>query len=300
MTSERTAAHGSEVTVTPPADGLASLLSLTAWPGDAGCAYMIGGLTAGAAELEAAAQMIAEDAMRIRCGESPVMDKWCARRDGGQDYSESDKRAVEVFVQPVFGLPTYDTTAMEKIRNHLEGFVAELLWNRLIRDRTVTADGRTLVHAEEVKADPTGTGADGLVVYEVTDGTLVFQLWEIKKHAATTHISATIKRAADQLAEHGPRYLAMLTAPGTKHPGPLGRLYADLVPLWLENSPRAGIGISVATSTTHLPPRSTVFTNVAPVFPNLDAPGQREGLLVAVTDFPVFADRVKEIVWTGL
>ncbi|MEV5749195.1 hypothetical protein AB0L00_15375 [Actinoallomurus sp. NPDC052308] len=127
-----------------------------------------------------------------------------------------DKRAVEVFVQPAFGLPTYDTTAMEKIRNHLEGFVAELLWNRLIRDRTVTADGRTLVHAEEVKADPTGTGADGLVVYEVTDGTLVFQLWEIKKHAATTHISATIKRAADQLAEHGPRYLAMLTAPGTK------------------------------------------------------------------------------------
>lgn len=302
MINEHTDARSSEsapISTTAPED-LASLLGLTAWPPDAGCAYIICGPTASAADLEAAAQLIADDAMRIRCGGSSVLDKWRARRDGEHDYSEVDKQAVAVFVAPVFGLPTDDTKAREDRLHHLQGFVAELLWNRLIQDRTVTDDARTLVHTEEVKADPTGTGADGLVVYEVADGTLVFQLWEIKKHAAATPISATIKRAADQLADNGPRYLATLTAPGTKHPGPLGQLFADLVPLWLEHSPRAGIGISIATSTTHAPKKHPAFTNIAPVFPHLDGAGQREALMVAITDFPKFAQRVKEIVWTGL
>ncbi|MQA83696.1 MAG: hypothetical protein GEV03_03430 [Streptosporangiales bacterium] len=180
---------------------------------------VIGGLEAGRGDLEDAAQMIADDAMRIRCGDSSALVNWRSKRDGGPEHSELARRVIEVFVAPSFGLPVDDADALRDLRDHLQGFVAELLWSRLIREHSVTADARTLVHASEVKGDPTGPGGDGLVVYAVKDGTLVFRLWEIKKHTASGHVSATIKRAADQLAKHGPRYLAMLTGPGTKHPG---------------------------------------------------------------------------------
>ncbi|MFC0550507.1 hypothetical protein ACFFHJ_06385 [Planotetraspora thailandica] len=280
---------------------MTELLAVAQWPESAGCSYLLGGLEAGPDDLEKAAQMIADEAMRIRCGSSPVLARWRERRDGeggSADTGDLDRQAIAVFVAPTFGLPDDDGDKAKA--DHIQGFVAELLWNRLIQDRTSCHDGRTLVHTEEIKGDPTGTGGDGLVVYEIADGTLVFRLWEIKKHVSASPISATIKRATDQLAAHGARYLAMLTGPGTKQAGSLGQLYGDLVNLWLAGSSRAGIGVSVATSAEYAPNDHPFFANVAPVFPQFPAEGQREALMVAVSDFAAFAERVRKIVWTGL
>jgi hypothetical protein len=245
--------------------------------------------------MESAAQLLADDAMRIRCGASPVLERWRNRRDGGPELSPKDRRSVEVFVQRVFGLPDSPGDT-----EHLQGHVAELLWGRLISERTVCADGRRLVHVTEVKADPTEPGGDGLVVYEVADETLVFRLWEVKKHESTAHVSSTIGRACTQLSTLGAQYLALLTGPGTKHPGALGRLYGELVDLWHNEHTRAGVGVSIATSTVHAPRRNRAFGSVAASFPQFSNPGQREGLLVAFPDFPAFAERVREIIWTGL
>lgn len=273
---------------------LTSLLDLAVSDPGSSCDYMIGGVATNETELEVAAQLIADDAMRIRCGASPVLQRWRSRRDGGPEHSPEDRQSVEVFVQRGFGLPGNPGNT-----DHLQGHVAELLWGRLINERTVCDDGRRLVHVTEVKADPTEPGSDGLVVYEIADGILVFRLWEVKKHSSTAHVSGTIGRACTQLSSLGAQYLALLTGPGTKYPGALGRLYGELVDLWLTEHARAGVGISIATSKAHAP-KNGAFGGVATAFPQFGSPGQREGLLVAVSDFPSFANRVREIIWTGL
>ena len=87
--------------------------------------------------------------------------------------------AVRAYAGIGFGLPEERDDAHE---DHLQGHVAELLWNRLIQERQVCRDKRRLVYAHSVKPDPLEPGGDGLVVYEIDGGTLAFRLWEIKKH----------------------------------------------------------------------------------------------------------------------
>ena len=179
--------------------------------------------------------------------------------------------------------------------------MAELLWNRLIQERQVCRDNRRLVHAHSVKPDPLEPGGDGLVVYETDGGTLVFRLWEIKKHESKKKISATIRRASGQLASRGQEYLAKLAGPETVgQAGPIGELYAEIVELWLDGSDRAGAGVSVGTSVQHAPAQPRTFKSIAATFPQFTRAGQRESIIVAVPDFPGFARRVREIVWTGL
>jgi hypothetical protein len=238
--------------------------------------------------------------MVIRCGNAPALGYWRARRDGGPPLTGTRKSAVATYASIGFGLPG---SSPEPNVDHLQGHVAELLWNRLIHERQVCRDGRRLVRAHPVKADPLEPGGDGLVIYQTTGGTLVFRLWEIKKHQPTrpTRVSATIRRASRQLARRGNEYLAKLAGPATVgNDGPLGDLYANLVELWLDGSDRAGAGVSVGTSAEHAPTRPAAFQSIARTFPAFCQPGQVEGIVVAIPDFPGFATRVREVVWSGL
>jgi hypothetical protein len=211
--------------------------------------YVIGGQELTSAEQETAAWQLAEDAMRIRCGRSPVLERWRARRDGGPPETGTRKAAVEAYAGIGFGLPGAPADD-----DHLQGHVAELLWNRLIQERLMCRDSRRLVHAHSVKPDPLEPGGDGLVVYEINGGTLVFRLWEIKKHDSQARVSATIRRASQQLSSRGQEYLAKLAGPETvEQEGPLGELYADIVELWLDGSEQAGAGVSVGTSARYSP-----------------------------------------------
>ena len=78
------------------------------------------------------------------------------------------------------------------------------------------------------------------------------------------------------------------------------RSYAEIVELWLDGSDRAGVGVSVGTSVEHAPARPGTFRSLATAFPHFSGPGQRESIIVAVPDFPQFAQHVREIVWSGL
>jgi hypothetical protein len=286
----------------PPASAaappnLTSLLAMTENTDGSEVEYVIGGQQLADAKRETAAQLLADDAMRIRCGKSPVLARWRARRDGGAPTTGAPAAAVGVYAGIGFGLP--GTPAND---DHLQGLVAELLWNRLIQERLVCRDKRRLVHAHSVKPDPLEPGGDGLVVYELEGGTLVFRLWEIKKHESKTNaVSATIGRASKQLSSRGQEYLAKLAGPETvEQAGPLGEFYADIVELWLDGSDRAGAGVSVGTSEQYAPDRSQAFRSIATAFPHFKQAGQRESIIVAVPDFPEFARRVREVVWSGL
>jgi hypothetical protein len=289
-----TSAEAEPAVTQAQASPLTSLLVMQEGPTDSPVEYVIGGLHLSGVDREAAAGHLADDAMQIRCGRSPTLDAWRARRDGGPPSKH--KKIVETYAGIGFGLP--DSPAND---DHLQGLVAELLWNRLMQERRVCRDGRRLVHAHPVKPDPLEPGGDGLVIYEIDDGTLVFRLWEIKKHTAQNkRLSATINRASNQLADRGKEYLAKLAGPETvEQDGPLGDLYADLVELWLDGSDRAGAGISVGTSKEHAPSRPRTFQSISTAFPHFIA-GQVESIVVAVPDFPAFAERVREIVWSGL
>ena len=111
---------------------LTSLLGLTEGPDTSEVEYVIGGQSLTGADREVAAQLLADDAMRIRCGKSPVLARWRARRDGGPPETGAPAAALKAYAGIGFGLP-------EKPANddHLQGLVAELLWNRLIQERLV-------------------------------------------------------------------------------------------------------------------------------------------------------------------
>lgn len=282
-------------TVTPPAT-LTSLLGMTDNASSSKVEYVIGGQQLSGADREKAAKLLADDAMQLRCGDSPLLARWRARRDGGPPETDTRARAVKSYAKLGFGLS--DAPAGP---DHLQGLVAELLWNRLIQERAVCRDSRRLVHAHPVKPDPLEPGGDGLVIYEVNDGVLVFRLWEIKKHDQAKPVSATIRRASKQLASRGEEYLAKLAGPETiSQAGPLGDFYAGIVELWLDGSDRAGVGVSVGTSMEHSPSSSQTFKSIATEFPAFTRSSQLESIVVAMPDFPRFAERVREIVWSGL
>ena len=287
--TEASAAKTMPPTLTP-------LLALKESPKASKVEYVIGGLELTGADRESTAQLLADEAMRIRCGKSPVLARWRTRRDGGPAETGARRAAIQTYAKLGFGLR--DNPAND---DHLQGLVAELLWNRLMQERVVCRDGRRLVRAHSVKPDPLEPGGDGLVVYEVDDGTLVFRLWEIKKHETQKRVSATIWRASQQLSSRGNEYLAKLAGPETlEEEGPLGEFYADIVELWLDGSDRAGAGVSVGTSADQAPTKPRSFGSIATAFPHFKRPGQIESIVVAIPDFPGFAKRVREIVWSGL
>jgi hypothetical protein len=102
------------------------LLALAESPAPSDVEYVIGGQKLAAADRETAAQLLADDAMRIRCGESPVLARWRARRDGGPPETGAAAAAVRAYVGIGFGLPATPANDDDH-QHHLQGLVAELL-----------------------------------------------------------------------------------------------------------------------------------------------------------------------------
>lgn len=275
---------------------LTPLLDLVDSPPESAVEYVIGGAVLAGSAWEAAAQLLADDAMVTACGKAAVLGWWRDRRDGGPAHEAKRQQIVATYIGIGFGSPGSPANV-----HHVQGHVSELLWSRVMRERSVCRDGRQLVKAHSVKADPLEPGGDGLIIYQTQAGVLVFRLWEIKKHESKDAVSTTINRASKQLSERGAEYLAKLAGPETlEADGPLGDLYVDMVELWFDRSERAGVGVSVGTSAGREPKKARAFGSIRTAFPEFTEPAQTEGLVVAIPDFPGFAERVKEIVWSGL
>ena len=280
-----------------PVPSMQRLLGIRPGPGSqhGPCAWLLGHLEpTRIADLDASAWVLAREIMKIRSGPSTAFALWEARASGGPPHSPRDRRVVEPFVLPVFGSPSNP-----KDEQHLQGYVAESLWFRLAAEiAAADTSGRKLVHLEPPGFMVSEPGGDGLAVYEVSGGALVFRLWEVKKHVSVQHLSRTIGRACDQLADNAEAYLAKLVSTAESKPEPLRQMYAELVELWVDEDARSGVGVSVATSAAHAPRRKS-FGTLATKFPRFSR-GQREGLIVAIGDFAAFAAAVRGYVWSGL
>ncbi|MBH0115254.1 hypothetical protein I6E52_00155 [Salinibacterium sp. NG253] len=284
-----------DATVSIPTS-LSPLLALVNSPGASTVDYVVGGLNLSGTDRESAAQLLADKAMIIACGNSTVLDRWRRRRDGGAPETGTSLETVETYAAIAFGHPSKPPNV-----DHLQGHVAEIIWNLVVAERLTTRDGRSLVRAHSVKADALEPGGDGLVVYQNPSGVLVFRLWEIKKHDAANKVSKTIRRASKQLASRGSEYLAKLAGPETTaQSGAMGDLYGSIVDLWFDRSERAGVGVAIGTSDHHAPTSKRTFGSINRSFPEFTEASQTESIVVAVPDFPGFVNRVKEIVWSGL
>lgn len=246
-------------------------------------------------DLDASAWILAQRHMTMRCGRSPAYQLWLNRATTGAPHpAPSDAGRIEPFVRDTFGLPDDRLPP-----NQVEGSVAQLVWYQVISELDKSLDGRRrLAHMEDLSFSVLEPGGDGLVVYGGGDSELVFRLWEIKKHGGTRAVSTSIALACDQLSDRGASYLAKFVGIGKGYTGELGLLYAELVDLWVDGSPRAGLGVAVATSDSHRPTRA--FGGLVRRFPQFPAPDQREGLLLAFGDFRQFSQRVLEVLWSGL
>jgi hypothetical protein len=244
-------------------------------------------------DVEAAGWLVAERVLRVRFGRAThLYDLWREAATTDLSLSERDRNKIVPFVRTAFGLPSEPVS-----EDHVQGYVAEFVWFMLASE--LPGEGRTIRRIEQPSFYVTGPGGDGLATYELGDGTVIFRLWEIKKHVATAHLSGTVTRACRQLSRNGSAYLAQYIAVTPESDPALARLYARFVDLWVDTAPQAGAGVAVGTSRPRAPTRRC-FSGMQRHFPGLDQGDQLEGLIAAIADFPAFARRVREFVWSAL
>jgi hypothetical protein len=273
---------------------LATLLTLAEGPGssDPGCVWFLGRLDVGHPHLRVAAWRVARASMLHRCGTTPAFELWEQRITSGSSLAAGERRRVDPFLTSVFGTPEYPVPA-----DHLEGHVAEVLWHLLTLEAQDA--GRVLRNAEGPSFSVTETGGDGLAIWQLDSGGLVFRLWEIKKDTGAGHISRTISRACRQLERRSEEYLAKYASVGSRqHSGELARFYGLLLDLWVDDDQAAGAAVSIATSRGKAPVRRS-FGPLVSTFPEKGRDGRLEGLVVAIADFGEFAALVRSYVWRG-
>jgi hypothetical protein len=275
---------------------LTELLDVTLHKTNGGCRWRRGlcALSDGD-RLDAAAWLVAEEIMRLRCGRArPIFNAWQAAATHGPMPSGGDPTLATAFVLPTFGSPPEGGSV-----DHAQGHVAEITWRMLIAEEE-TAD-RSIVHLALPDSDVTSSGGDGFVVYRMrAQADLRFRLWEIKKRDGAGPVSVSIGNAYSQLEVNAERYLAKITgqseAPDMEPD--LLDLIADLGPAWKRADRAAGAGVAVAANATGLPTKA--FTTMHKRFPALVAAGGVEGSLVGLGSLREFALYVRTLLWSGL
>ncbi len=78
----------------------------------------------------------------------------------------------------------------------------------------------------------------------------------------------------------------------------LEEFVGKLVDLWIDASPQAAVGVSIATSSNHV--SQHCFDDFGRQFPQFTNPVRLLGMITGIEDFSAFSSKVKEYVWKGL
>lgn len=224
----------------------------------------------------------------IRCGHH--FNAWKQRASGGAPLTPSFSAALKAFIKPIFGLEHEPKT-----ENHLQGAIAQYLWYFL----TLETSPDSVVMVERPGFEATDHGGDGMVIHRISEGNLMFRLWEIKKCTGESPVSSTVNTAYNQLNSKAHEYLARYMATGQESSdAEISEFYGKLIDLWIDASPKAAAGVSVATNKENVP--TTCFTTFGDQFPRFKTPKRLRGMLTAIEDFPGFSNKVQRAVWKGL
>ena len=245
-------------------------------------------------------RVLADRVMQHQCSGCPhLYEAWKRGLEKGIAPAGSQRTAlIEGFIEPFWGTPE-EPNAIPI--DNIEAFVAEMLWYFLCPEVSI----EEVVEIEPPHFKPTDPGGDGLVIHLVAEEYLMFRLWEIKKFVrrspeSTSSISSTVSTAYNQLDANAVEYLARYTTIGQENSEnpELRDFYGRLPELWIEESPQAAVGVSVATSLEHIPQRC--FSTFGERFPAFVDPARLHAILAAIGNFARFSLEVREYVWKGL
>jgi hypothetical protein len=218
-----------------------------------------------------------------------AFDRWYAYLGGGPPLIDLDKRELLAYIGADFSNPQDETRIQGSVVEHLWSSIAEALDGGWGRPLYVEHDHFSVIDH----------GPDGLSIYDIGAADLGFRLWESKRHASTRQVTSTITKAARQLRQQGPEYLARMSKVLQTNANPrVARLGGTIVRSWQENAPTGAVGVSVGRSSEgFLPDRP--FIGLRRNFTFAD-PARREGVLIELPDLPVFAETVRGLVLAGI
>jgi hypothetical protein len=249
--------------------------------------------------IENLAYALSTEIVRFRCRRcSQHFDSWRNKAENNIPLNKAAKNALRAFLVPTFGDP--DHNDMIPNIDHLEGFVGEWLWYFLITENPT----EPIIHIIPPGFKSTDPGGDALIIHRVINDELHFRLWEMKKFApratdSKQRLGTTVDKAYSQLNTNALEYLARITATEQELDCPELENFIGLLPdLWIDASPQAAAGISIATSLSHM--SYNCFDDFGQQFPTFTNPIRLLGMLTCIGDFSAFTVKVKEYVWKGL
>lgn len=238
---------------------------------------------AASADVSALAEALARHIVHHRLRGTPQFQvAWERVVGGGAPYNATELAAMTAFFKVI---------RPEIPIDHAEAFIGEYLWHMAI---TVDEAEPELIQVLGPKFHVTAPGGDGLVIRRGAQ--LRFTVWEIKKRRSSD-LSSAVREAYDQLTRQATEYLAEYSA--TEQviaDAATARFFGRLVEAWVNGEPDARAGVAVTSS--HAPARC--FSTMGNYFTQLVVDDSRHGMTLVVPDYPAFAQRVRELLWTGL
>lgn len=240
-------------------------------------------------ETGALAWVLADTMMKARFGPATQLyDAWRQHTLAGTRIPSRDRKAIQAFIMPVFGLP--DTPKSE---DHLQGHVAEWLWHLL------TKGNQGVRFQPDPKPEVADGGGDGYSIYENSTGALRFRLWESKKNTGSKAGATSLNRAYEQIRDSGQCYVAKIV--GAFSPGSydteLLAFIADVPAAWTEGSELIGAGVTLVTNQAL---QQNPFMSMDKKLLWLDKPGQLRGLVTSISCYDELTKTVRRFVWTAL
>ena len=240
---------------------------------------------------DSAALRIARHIAWNRCGGAPqFFHAWLERHGGGPAHADDVRECLEAFVaSESVGTPDSPASAA-----HLEGFVAEHIWDLLILEDALGFGKPIRVDGPDWSV--TDSGGDGLAIQRSAQD-LAFRLWESKAHTGSGDVRDVVNKACRQIESNALRYLARFSKVGQSVDDPDLRLfYAELPERWRNMDRAAGGGVSVAT---HSSTTEDCFDGF-PRYWGFTCDDQRQGLVITIENFSDFSEMVRRQLWKGL
>ncbi len=220
----------------------------------------------------------------------PLFFEWFAMLCWGDPIDERQALLLRTRLLVNVGTPTEPGQDA-----HVLGLVAEALWFEITKELDAGLGRPVLLEGHDWSViDP---GGDGLAVYRY-DGELHFRLWESKAHDVGDAVRSTVNRACGQLRRRALEYLGRFSVVAQRvgSDEELARFVCELPERWVDNSPTAGVGVSVAAQ--EAADASLCFERMPEYFA-FSADKQEGRLTIVGGELVEFARLVRSFLWQG-
>jgi hypothetical protein len=245
--------------------------------------------------IEDLASFLADAIARRQTEGAPgLYERWDARRTGGPTHDADTTFGLTKLLGLVVGTP-----ALPRSADKIQAVVAEHLWYVIQKEKPDLL-GREDVLCQGPSLRVEDHGSDGLVIFRSVDGDLNVRLWEIKKRNPAGDLRPTVREACKQLTDSGFIYLAQAseTIQGQRQPIEVRAFAAQMAALWQKKDAKAHAGVAIKAARGSRAPNT--FASMPEFLPGLDGTARRVGYAIESGQFTELADRVRDILWSGL